>query len=67
MRESPLPSYEDANRVSAGVAGFHPANSAVREFGRRFEAQLLLDVLAVGLDSLNAQMEGLGNLTCAPP
>src|SRR5258705_3449065 len=51
---------------SAAAAGLNPLRRALGQFGSCLEAQLVLDVLAVGFDRLDAQVQGVGDLACAP-
>src|SRR3989442_3725101 len=51
---------------SAAAAGLNPLRCALGQFGSCLEAQLVLDVLAVGFDGLDAQVQGVGDLARAP-
>src|SRR5262245_59672167 len=51
--------------VGGGLLLFDPADRVPYEFGGALEAQLLLDVRAVGLDGLHAEVEFLGDLARA--
>lgn len=61
---------EDRDDTDAGSAGefvLDPLGRASGELSAGFQRQLLLDVLAVGFDGLDAEMEGLRDLARAPP
>src|SRR5215203_7485012 len=53
-------------RRSAGAAGLDPLGGAMGQLGGGPDHQLLLEMLAVGFDRLDAQMEGLRDLAGAP-
>ena len=45
----------------------HPIEGVVDQFGSAFQAELALDVFAVGFDGLDAQVQFVSNLARAMP
>ena len=70
--ETPNPGAVSSNgeglgvgRASPGLAGFDPARGPAEQFGRAANAQLLLEMFAVGFDRLGAEVEDFRNLARA--